>query len=91
MFPSELGGDHHLSLERFQRFADQFLVREWTVHFGCVEESEAALDRFVKEFDHLLFVGWCIAETHPHAAKPEAETSSPLFPSFRFCIFSILR
>jgi len=69
MLPPELGGDHHLSLERFQCFAHQFLVRERSVYFRGVEERDATLDSFVKEIDHLLFVGWSVAKTHSHAAK----------------------
>ncbi len=70
MFPAELGGDHHLSLERLQRFADQFLVRERTVDFRRIEEGHAAFDSLVQEIDHLLFVGWRVAKAHSHAAQP---------------------
>ena len=72
VLPAELGGDHHLSLERLQRFADQFLVRERPIHFRRIEEGDAALDSLVKKSDHLLFVGRLVAKTHSHAAEPES-------------------
>ena len=45
VLPAELGGDHHLTLERLQRFTDQFLIRERPVHFRGIKEGDAALDR----------------------------------------------
>jgi hypothetical protein len=55
--------------ERLQGFAYQFLVCEGTVHFRCIEESDAMLDSLVKERDHFLFIRRCIAKAHSHTAK----------------------
>jgi hypothetical protein len=41
---SELGGDHHLALERSEGFAHEFFVRERAVDFSGVEKGDTALD-----------------------------------------------
>ena len=72
VFPPELGGDHHLALVGFQRFAHQLFVGERPIHFRSVEEGDAVVDCRVKEIDHFLFVGRRVAKAHPHAAQPES-------------------
>src|SRR6476619_3208186 len=68
---TELGGDDDLVTDRFERLADEFLVREWPVDLRRVEERQAALDGGADEPDHVLPVGegW-EARAHPHAAQP---------------------
>ncbi len=69
MLPAELGGDHNLSLEGFQSFAYQFLIRERTVYFRRIEEGDTAFDSLVQEIDHFLFVSRFITKAHAHAAQ----------------------
>ena len=40
----ELGGDHHLPAERGEGLAHEFLVGEWAVDLGGVEERDASFD-----------------------------------------------
>ena len=69
--------------------ATEFLVRERAVHFGGIEECDAAFDRGPEKSDHLCLVcSRTVREAHAHAAEPDAETSRLVFPSLRFCIVS---
>jgi hypothetical protein len=36
---TELGRYHHLIADRLERFADQFLVGERPIGFGCIEQG----------------------------------------------------
>lgn len=48
------------------------LVREWTVDFGCVEESNAEVDGRADHFDSLFSIhGRTVAEGETHAAEAE--------------------
>jgi hypothetical protein len=49
VFETELGGDHYLAAQRFKRFSHQVFVGEWTIDLSRIEESDAALDGFMKE------------------------------------------
>jgi hypothetical protein len=40
-FKPELGGDHHLAVERGEGFAHELLVVERAVDFGGIEERDA--------------------------------------------------
>ena len=53
---------NHLVADGRERLADEFLVREWPVDFGRVEEGDAAVDRW-------------LSPMHP---SPIAETSSSI-------------
>src|SRR5215208_3234554 len=69
---SKLGGDHHLSAARSERFAHELLVRVRAVHLGGVEEGDATFNRGPKERGRLLLVGsGAVAEAHSHAAEPD--------------------
>jgi hypothetical protein len=68
-----------------ESFAHEFLVRERTLDFSRVEESDAALDGRLNQRDRLLLVdGRTVAIAQARAASPMAETSRPL--SLRFYI-----
>src|SRR4051794_41904079 len=54
---AELGRDHDLVADRFERLADQLLVRERPVDLRGVEEADAALDRRPDQRDALLLRG----------------------------------
>ncbi len=51
---AEFRRDNDAFLERRERFADQFLVRERSVDLGGVEESNAAPDGGADQSDHLV-------------------------------------
>jgi hypothetical protein len=51
---AELGCDDDVVLERLQRLAHQFLVRERAIDLSAVEEGDATLYRCPDERDHLL-------------------------------------
>ncbi len=70
--PPELGGDHHLALERGEGLADEFLVGIGAVDLGRVEEGDAALDCGAHQRDHLVPVGClAVAAGHAHTAQPD--------------------
>ena len=84
-FEAELGGDHNLFAERSERFADEFFVGEWAVHFCGIEECDAAFDRRPDQRDHFLLVRRrAIAKAHPHAAKPDGGNFQIAFSKFAF-------
>ncbi len=68
----ELGGDHDPVAYRFQRFADEFFVFEWTVDFGSVKECDAVFDRRAYKRDHLLRV-WYRSKGAAHSHTAESE------------------
>ena len=89
---SEFGGDHHLTAERGQRFADELFVGERAVDFGGVEERDAAFDGRADQRDHLLLVDRrAIAMLIPMQPSPMAETSRPLFPICASACFLLQR
>jgi hypothetical protein len=55
-FNPELGGYRDFPSERSEAFAHELFVRERAVHFGRVEECDAALDSRAKKSDHLLLL-----------------------------------
>src|SRR5678815_1845558 len=70
---SELSGDDHLTAERREGFADEFLVRERAIRLSGVEESDTLFDRRPNQGDHLLFFSSrAVAEAHAHAAETES-------------------
>src|SRR5260370_2642817 len=74
-FETELGGYHHVTAERSDRFAHKFFVRERAVRFGRVEECDATLDGRPNQCDHLpLVCTRTVAKAHSHAAEPERRT-----------------
>ena len=89
---SELGGDDHLVAERGEGLADEFLVRERAVDLGGVEERDAELDGRPDQRASLA-CPWAgrSEKLMPMQPNPMAETSRPLFPSFRLCIVLSLR
>jgi hypothetical protein len=69
---AELGGDHDVVAEGLQGFAHEFLVGEWAVDLGGVEEGDATLDGRADQRDPLVLVcGWAVAEAQSHAAEPD--------------------
>ena len=84
---AELRRDHDAIANRRERFADELFVRERPVHFGGVEERDAAVDGRADEPNARLLVdAWPNPKLRPMQPKPSAETSSLLVPSVRFCI-----
>src|SRR5437879_2253983 len=64
---AELGRDHDLVADRFQRLANELFVRERPVDLRGVEERDAALDRRADQGDAFLL--WrnrreALAQTH---------------------------
>ncbi len=53
----ELGGHHHLVVERFQRFSHDLLVGERTVDLGRVKKRHAAFDGRPDEGNGVVAVG----------------------------------
>jgi hypothetical protein len=69
---AELGGDHHLVPHRGERFPRQFLIDEWPVSLGGIEQGDAPLHGLAGQLDHRLPIRvWAAMVVHPHA--PEAE------------------
>ncbi len=54
---AELRRDHDLIAHRRERFADELFVRERTVHFGRVEERDAAVDGRADDRDAVFPAG----------------------------------
>src|SRR5258706_10185180 len=81
---AEFGCDRNAFTEWSDGLAHQFLVRERTVNFRGVEESDATLERRPNQRDHLLLVGRrTVAKAHSHAAEPESrnfESAASQFP-----------
>jgi hypothetical protein len=75
---AELGRDHHLIADRFERLADEFLVGERAVGLGRVEEGHAQVNRMPDETDHSVPVGdGSVVRAHAHAAKAERGNLQP--------------
>src|SRR5689334_22619761 len=55
-FETKLRCDQHTIAYRRERLAYKFFVREWTIHFGRVEERNAAINRRPEQRNHLLLV-----------------------------------
>ena len=89
----ELGGDHHLSAKRSQRFAHQLFVDERPVDFGGVKECDAALHGRVQQRRHLLLIfGRAVRKAHSHAAEADGRHFQIAFSKFAFLhYFSLFR
>ena len=86
---AELGGDHHLVAERSESFAHEFFVRERTVHFGGIEEGDAAFDGRTNQRDPFLLVDrGTVAKAHSHAAEPNEPKLPDCF--FQVCAFALI-
>jgi hypothetical protein len=71
-FPAEFGGDHDIVAKRSESFADEFLVRERSVHWRGVKGRNAAFGRGTEERDDLLLVfRGPIGSAHSHAAEAD--------------------
>ena len=86
---AELGRDHDLVADRFERLADELLVGERAVDLRGVEEGDAALDgcRGCSAIDSLRSGNGGKLWLMPMQPSPIAETSR-LSPSVRFSIAS---
>jgi len=80
----ELGRYDDFTLEWLKSIADEFLVREWAVHFSRVEEGYIPIYRRmeVPVISYLSF-GGPYEKVMPIQPRPRAETSRPLFSSGR--------
>src|SRR5678815_5169887 len=82
---TELGSNHHFLTERRKRFANEFFIRERTVHFGSIEERDASFDGCSNQRDHLLlFFRRTVAKTHSHAAQPDGRNFQVSLSKFPF-------
>ena len=81
--PAELRGDHHLAAEGSERFAHEFFVHERTVHFGGVEERDAAFHGSTDQRDHLLLV---FGRAVGPSSFPCSRVRSPILPG---CFFQV--
>jgi len=79
---AELGGEHNPIPFALEGAADQVLVGERTVCFGCVEERDAELERAVQCGDGFIVVQWTVGLTHSHAPKAESGDLEPLAAEF---------
>ena len=69
---TEFGGDHHALTKRSKRFAHEFFIRKWTIHFSSIEKCDPEFDRLPKQRNHLLlFFGRTVAKAHSHTAQPD--------------------
>src|SRR6185503_5650833 len=58
--------------ERFERLADEFLVDEWAVHLGGVEERDTTFDGRAQQGDVRRPIRpRAVALAHPHGAEPD--------------------
>ncbi len=88
----ELGGDHHLLADGSESFAHEFLVRERAIHFGSVEEGDAALHGGPEQRDHLLLVlGRTVGKAHAHAAQAEGRDFQVALSEFAFLHWFLLQ
>ena len=68
----KLRRDDHLSFVGREGLPNEILVSEWAIHFGGVEERNAAIDGGMEQIGHLLFVfGRTVRKTHAHAAESD--------------------
>src|ERR1022692_1498482 len=82
-FEPELRGGHHLSTERSEGFAHEFFVCERAVHFGGIEECDAAVHGCPEKRGHLLLVfGRTVRKAHSHAAEPESRNFQAALSKF---------
>ena len=82
---TELGGNHDLRTVGSEGFTDEFLVGEWAVGLGGIEESYAAINGGMEKRDHLLLVSRrTIRHAHSHAAEPEGRDFQIAFSKFAF-------
>ncbi|VXC02812.1 hypothetical protein MICRO8M_70341 [Microbacterium sp. 8M] len=81
--PAELRGDDDATAERLERLPDQFLVLVRPVHFGRVEEGDAAVDCAAEDGDHLVPVPgvWPVALRHAHGAQTDCRDFQSLSES----------
>ena len=68
---AEFGGDGHLAAPALQRPAEQFLIDEWAIDLGRVEEGAAEFDGAVQGGDRFGLVGRTVGLAHAHAAKAD--------------------
>src|SRR5438132_14152789 len=58
--------------KRFERFADEFFVRVWTVDFSGIKKRHGAIDRGADQRNHLLLIlRRAVRKTHAHT--PESD------------------
>src|SRR5512133_1572061 len=82
-FESKLRGDHHLLAKWSEAFAQEFLVRERTINFGGVEESNTAFHRGAQQRDHLLLLfRRAVPKAHSHASESDRRHFQSALPEF---------
>jgi hypothetical protein len=75
---AELCRNYWLVLDRCERFAKQFFIRERAVRFGSIEECHACVVRSSDQLDRRCFFGRRpIAEAEPHATESESRNLKP--------------
>src|SRR6185369_5979284 len=75
---AELGGEYHAVAERFDRFAEHFLV-ERAVRFGRVEERDTVVERRANLRDAMLPVNpRTIAVAQAHATESDFGHARPV-------------
>lgn len=69
---TELGSNHDLISNRFERFADEFLVRPWAIDLRRVEERDAQIDGATDQIDHGGGIGCpAIDRIKTHTSEPQ--------------------
>src|SRR5579871_625748 len=82
---AELGRDDDLVAHRGECFAEQFLILERTVSFGCVEEGDALLEGCADKFDaRVLLYRGSVSEAQSHTAQAYARHFESAFTKFSF-------
>ena len=66
---AELGRQDDLVASALDGPSHEFLVLEWAVHVGGVEEVDAAVERLVNRGNRLAVVAHAVELAHTHAAE----------------------
>src|ERR1700738_3797656 len=79
----EFGGDHDLSTEGREGFANELFVCERAVNFGSVKECDSTLNSCPEKGDHFLLIrSRAIGKAHSHTTQPDCRDLQISFPKF---------
>jgi hypothetical protein len=82
-FESKFGGDHYLITHRSESLAHEFLIREWPIDFGGIEEGDTVLKgRPDQANTRLLIHRRPKPEAQAHASEAEGRYFEAAFSKF---------